>query len=180
MDDIRLLSSLQSSPEEGIKSLMDKYVKLVYTIVSARLDGVYSDDEVYEYVSDVFVEVYKSRDRIDLGKGTLKAYICVIAKNKAVDALRKSSSRVRAESIEEQDTDLTSSFSVEDECFDNETREEILYAVNSLKEPDREIIIRKFYFSESGKMIAKHLGMTENAVNVRVHRALKKLKEILC
>ncbi len=180
MDDIRLLSSLQSTPEDGIKLLMDKYVKLVYTVVSTRLAGIYSDDEVYEYVSDVFVEVYKNRDRIDLNKGSIKAYICVIAKNKAVDALRKSSSRIKAESIDEQATELIGAFSVEDECFDNEMRAEILCAVNSLKEPDREIIIRRFYFSESGKSIAKHLGMTENAVNVRVHRALKKLKEILC
>lgn len=180
MDDKKLLSVLQSDPDEGIRILMDSYAKLVYTVVNARLSRIYSADEVYEYVSDVFVEVYKNRKRIDLSRGSLKAYICVIAKNKAVDAVRKNASRIRATSLDGEDTDVSSDFSVEEICFDNELKGELISAVNSLGEPDREIILRKFYYSESAREIAERLSMTENAVNVRTHRALKKLKEILC
>lgn len=42
-----------------------------------------------------------------------------------------------------------------------------------------EIIVRKYYLLESSKEIADRLQISVNAVDIRIHRALKKLKSIL-
>ncbi|MBQ7060184.1 MAG: RNA polymerase subunit sigma-24, partial [Clostridia bacterium] len=52
-------------------------------------------------------------------------------------------------------------------------------AINGLGEPDREIVVRKYFLNEPSKSIAKRLDMSVSAVDTRTHRALKKLKKLL-
>jgi RNA polymerase sigma-70 factor (ECF subfamily) len=48
-----------------------------------------------------------------------------------------------------------------------------------LGEPDREIIIRKYYFGQKSKEIAGVLNLRENTVDKKISRGLKKLKILL-
>ncbi len=70
-------------------------------------------------------------------------------------------------------------FSVEDEIIDREMRRELVEAVNSLGEPDREIIVRRFYLDQPSRSVAEALGMTVSAVDTRLHRAVSKLRDML-
>ena len=54
-------------------------------------------------------------------------------------------------------------------------RRRLLEAVKDLGEPDSIIIIRRFYFGQRSKEIAKDLDMTVSAVDTRLSRAITKL-----
>ena len=56
---------------------------------------------------------------------------------------------------------------------------ELMGAVKALGEPDCEIILRKFYLSQSSKEIAERLNMTVSNVDTRTHRAIKRLRNEL-
>lgn len=54
----------------------------------------------------------------------------------------------------------------------------VMRALETLESADREIIVMRHVDGLTPGEIAERLGITENAVSVRVHRAVKKLKEI--
>jgi len=66
---------------------------------------------------------------------------------------------------------------IEEELISEEIISEIVSEISNLGYPDKEVIYRKFYLSQSSAQIAKALNISETNVNVRVHRVIKKLRE---
>ncbi len=185
MDEL-MVDILKKNPEKGLKLIIDQYTGLIYTICHNKLKGVMSHEDIEECVSDVFVDIYKQRDIIDLAKGSLRSYLCVISKRKAINlynsmSLKKNIAAKNAIPLEDdllnkvQDENLTP----EEIYIEYENRIEVAKAIRDLGEPDCEILVRKYFLMESSKKIAECFGMSANAVDIRVHRALKKLKTML-
>ena len=175
MTDTELLLQLYRDPDAGFAALIDRYAGLLLSVVRGVLDG-WSPSEIEECVSDVFTDFYINRDRVDLSRGSIKGYLCAAARHDALDLLRKSGRR-RTEALDEDLSD--GGASVEEQLIECEQREDLLRALETLENPDREIIVRKYYLHQSGKTIAAAMGMSEGNVNVRTHRALQKLREAL-
>lgn len=181
MQDNELVQLIKSDPNKGLGILMKEYMGLVCTIVREKLDKVCDSYEMESCASDIFVEFYNGIDGYSSDKGTIKAYLCVMAKRRAIDIFRKKSKEFGNVSIDDEDTkiDVRSSSDIEKEYVNKEQKKELLNAVDSLGEPDREIIVRKYYLGESTRQIADRLAMTISAVDTRSSRALKKLRNVL-
>lgn len=180
MDDQKLLECFSVDPERALELLMDKYIKLVCSVVTRSLIPPFSVEDVDECVSDVFMRFYNSVSSIDLSRGSIRSYLCMIAKNRAVDFRRSNPYSLIPSSL---DDTLTSSdeleFCTEDMIDSREKRQMLANAIGSLAELDRQIIFRKYYCLEKSKDIAESLDISPNAVDIRAHKALKKLKNIL-
>ena len=68
MDERSLLTLLQKRPNEGMKELMRQYMGYCYYIVRNKL-AEFPQEDIEECVSDVFVDAYRYREKIDLEKG---------------------------------------------------------------------------------------------------------------
>ena len=55
----------------------------------------------------------------------------------------------------------------------------LLEAIEALGEPDREILVRRYYLGQSAKEIGKAIKMRANTVDKRVERSLEKLRRQL-
>ena len=179
ISDIELLKLLHSRPETGLKIMMDNYMALIYTIVFNKLSGIYSKEDIEECVSDVFFEAFHYRNRIDLEKGSIKAFLAIIAKRKAIDMYRKNKNNSHIP-IDDISQDL---YSIVDDVADSillkESNSVLINAIKSLGEPDSEIIIRKFYLYQSSKDISKDIGLKVNTIDKKVSRCMQKLKKVL-
>lgn len=179
----KILELLKKSPEKGLERLMDKYAGLVYTIVQNKLYLKGSKEDVEECVSGIFYEVYENRNNIDLSKGSLKSFLAVIAKRRAIDVYRKKEKLMgKVVSLEAYSSDKLMDetlLNTTEAVDDRESKELIIDSIKSLGEPDNEIFIRKYYFGQSTKIIAKLLGLKENTVDKKVSRGLVKLRGIL-
>lgn len=60
-----------------------------------------------------------------------------------------------------------------------ETMESINSAINRLDEPDRELFIRRYVFSEPVKSLAERFELNRNTVATKLARARKKLAQFL-
>ena len=65
MDERSLLTLLQKRPNEGMKELMRQYMGYCYYIVRNKL-AEFPQEDIEECVSDVFVDAYRYREKIDL------------------------------------------------------------------------------------------------------------------
>lgn len=174
MTDEELLELLKTKPDKGINALLKQYGGLVYSAVKRKLSGFgFGDKDIEACAVDTFSDFYMDIDKFDLSKGSIKAWLCVIARHNAIDMARRNAPLPLDEEQNMSDCSLESNLE------EQELRKAVLEAVKALDEPDREILLRKFYFGESSKEIAKRLKMTVSNVDTRTSRAVEKLRKSL-
>ena len=170
MGEKKLLELLKKKPNEGMKELMEQYMGYCYHIVRNRLMN-FPQEDIEECVSDVFLDAYKYREKIDLEKGGFRAFLAIVARRRAADrydaALKKD-----ALPLEEE-------IKKEEKGLSFEEKEILLDAIKALGDPDEKILIWKFYYGYATKNIAEALGLKENTVDQKVKRGLEKLRKTL-
>ncbi len=60
-----------------------------------------------------------------------------------------------------------------------ETSKKVWEALSLLKEEEKQIVILRYFEELSFTEISKVLGIREGALRVKIHRVLKKMKEVL-
>jgi len=167
---MELMDLLDRNPELGLEC-----------IIHTKVSTVGTEEDIHECVSDVFMDFFLKKESMDQSKGSVKGYLAVIAKHKGIDLYRKLSRAAgRSTDYKENWESLEDTrVNLEQSVIAREEKSLILGALNSLGEPDREIIIRKYYFGQKTKEIAGMLNLRENTVDKKISRGLKKLKILL-
>lgn len=182
MDEQKLLRLLRKDPNRGMEKLIEAYAGLVYAVI-ARVIGNPRDftSEIEGCAADVFSEFYMNLEQYDPTQSSIKTWLCVIARNNAVDLLRKADKNRRCVSLDDGDMciPIGADKTPEEALLEEELRRRVLMAVNDLGEPDRTIILRKFFYRQPSRQIAQDLGMTVSNVDTRTHRAIGKLKNMI-
>lgn len=177
MQDRVLLKKLKKDPEEGMKALIREYAPLVYAVVRGKLNrSLFSEFDIEACVADTFSEFYLDLDKYNEGLGSIKSWLCVMARHNAADLVRK---RMREGILLPLDECLCEDEGLDEALFESELLDELIKEIKALGEPDCEILMRKFYFSQSSKQIAEDLNMTVSNVDTRTHRAIAKLRNKL-
>ena len=182
MDEQKLLSLLQKDPNSGMKKLIDLYAGLVYAVIARSLPNpVDFASEMEGCVADVFSEFYCDFGKYDPQKSSIKTYLCIIARNNALDLLRRSEKRLQHISLNDETATviLSEPESPEEFLQEKQLRQQVLQAIKELGEPDSTILLRKFYYRQPSKEIARDLGLTVANVDTRTYRALAKLRKQL-
>ena len=164
---------LRRDPERALSQMLSAYSGLVYHVAAAIL-GRASHEEIEECVSDAFLAVYNNRDRLDFSQGSVKAYLCATARNLAIDRLK----RLSKTNVVALDPTLTADERTDVLALQQMESRDLVQSILALGEPDSKIITCRYYFGMPTKEIAKVLGIKENTVDQRLHRALKKLKRL--
>ena len=170
MNEKKLLELLQKKPNEGMKVLMAEYMGYCYHIVRNRLLD-FPQEDIEECVSDIFLDVYRYRNKMDLEKGGFRGMIAVIARRRAADRYDLA--------VKKGTLPLEDGLQEEARGLSFEEKELLLEAIRTLGDPDEKILIWKFYYGYPTKKIAEILGIKENTVDQKVKRGLEKLRKTL-
>lgn len=180
MTDNELIAEIKREPSLGMKILIEKYSSVVFGAVNCRLIDVCSYDEIEACVSLVFTEFYFNLKQFDIQRCSIKTYLSALARNKAIEEYRRTT---RHSFRERQEDDwlleLPDAFNMETFTERRFSERQLLRAVDSLGNPDSRIIIRRYFYAQSSKQIAREMGMTDAAVRKRISRSLARLRQIL-
>jgi RNA polymerase sigma-70 factor (ECF subfamily) len=178
MTDSEIIKLLKKDAEQGLAELMQSYTGLVCSVIKGA-SPLFSAEDIEELAGDVFFDFYRNARKYDPARGSIKAFLCVTAKHKALDLARKRARESGNISVDDEESflQLADELAVEEEFFGADERRALFLEIAALGEPDSEIITRKFFLCESSKKIAERLGLTASNVDVRTHRALLKLRE---
>ena len=180
MEDKKLLRLLHKDPNAGMEQLLNQYTGLIYAVVKSKLDGsYYVSSDLEDCVADVFSKFYTELANYDPAKSSIKAYLCVMARNQAINVAKKRSLEGGISLDDEQSPlQIADDVMIDSELVDEELRHEVIRAIEDLGEPDSSIIFRKYYYGESSKEIAKATGLSVSNVDTRTHRAINKLRKM--
>ncbi|HZK53041.1 MAG TPA: sigma factor-like helix-turn-helix DNA-binding protein [Desulfosporosinus sp.] len=68
---------------------------------------------------------------------------------------------------------------VEKQIVDRETQKKLLETINSFNEKDKELFIRRYFYNEKISDIMQSLGLSRSALDNRLLRGRKVIKEVL-
>lgn len=171
--DDRLIAAMQNGDESALAAVIDKYTAYVGTIVWNIVSGCMSEADAKEIVSDIFYVLWKNRASIRSGK--MKAYLSTIARNRALDALR----RRKKEIALEDDFVGVNLPNPEDDVVKAEVYLALRNTLDALPEPERTIFIRHYYYYQPTKVIAHQLGMNVKTVQTKLCRGRETLRRTL-
>ena len=146
-----------------------------------------SRDDVYSYVAGLlrdrsaaeevtataFERAYRRRRRFDPERGSPRGWLFGIARNAALDELRRRGRHVEMEG-EPVDPDAPSGA---DEAEASLRRATLAAALSGLSPRERELVALKFFAGLSNAEIAGVIGVSESNAGTRLHRVVTKLRE---
>ncbi|MBE6753087.1 MAG: sigma-70 family RNA polymerase sigma factor [Ruminococcaceae bacterium] len=162
-----------------MEQVIRQYSGMVYCIVRGRLGGVCREEDIEECVSDVFVDFHRQIEKQDTEGASVMGLLAMLAKRRAIDRFRRAVTHSGhcAELDEEAVCSIPDSSTLpDDRCIEESQRSRLLSEVDRLGEPDREIILRRFFLEQNVTDIAAVLGMNRPAVSKRISRALARLR----
>ena len=130
-----------------------------------------------DVTSVVFMKALRSFDRYDATRASPRTWLLRIARNAVTDHLRalrrRGSLHVSLDRIPDLVADVPSH---EERVIRQERIQRLLNGSQTLRKADQEILSLRYGAGFDNAEIAEHLGISNNAVAVRLHRALKGLR----
>lgn len=172
--DAALLASLRAGQVESLRTLYQRYGRLVYTL-SRRI--LHSDEEAEEITQDVFLTLW-NKDAYQADRGSLSRYLVVLARSRSIDKLRSQTShRQRLHKWHLMMADVSPT--PLDVATLSERGERTRQALASLSDNERQVIEIAYYEGLSQSEIAKRLNIPLGTVKSRSRQALRKLRQTL-
>lgn len=126
-----------------------------------------------DVLAQAFERAYRKRAKFDARRGELRAWLFGIARNLALDELRRGKHEL---ALDGAALDLPAAGDAGETALD---RVLIATAVRGLEPRDREIVALKFFAGLGNREIARVVGRSETNVGSQLHRAVRKLREVL-
>ena len=84
--DARLVAGIRSADGQAMAQLYDRYSSLVYSVALRVVGDTGAAEDVLQ---EVFMQLWRNPGAFDSSRGSLPAWLAVIARNRAIDAVRK-------------------------------------------------------------------------------------------
>lgn len=162
-----LIRSIAAGEQESLGEFYDRYAGLVNGL-ALRILRDPSDAE--DVVQEVFVQAWRQAGRFDPGRGTPEAWLCTLARTRALDKLRRRVSR-REEPPETAPGTTATPRNVEVLA--------VRRAMEDLSANQRKALELAYYEGLTQSEIAERLGEPLGTIKTRIRTAMIRLREAL-
>lgn len=170
----RCIGLILQKDRSGLKEIYDAYLSYIYKIV---LGIVGRKEDAEDITSEFFIKLYTGADKYVQGSGH-KGYLATIARNMAIDFMRKNKREVLDSFSRDEDDDTPLYEPVSEEKTEETVIEDISLkeALNTLKEKERIIVDMKILSEMTFQEISDTLKLPMGTVTWRYREAIKKLR----
>jgi RNA polymerase sigma-70 factor (ECF subfamily) len=173
VEDGLLVKRLCAGDDSALAEVFDRYGPLVLGLARRVTGNQAAADDVLQ---EVFTALWCHPERFDSERGSLRAYLGVLAHRRAVDAVRAS---VRRRTREECFDVLDLPSSLADPAEATAIAESVRRAIERLPEAQRRAIELAFWQGMTQHEVAHALGIPEGTVKSRLRLAQAKLRDWL-
>lgn len=166
-----IIARLRDGDSQAMEALMQQYGPFLRYILTPILLNASEREECF---SEVIARIWQKQAQYDPGKGSWKAWVAAIARNTALNWNR---TRKQTEPLSEEIPADT--MAPEDILLRKERQKALEQALLQVSRQERLLFYRKYYYLQSTAQIARELGMTERAVEGKLYRLKKKLRNLL-
>lgn len=166
-----LLARVKNKDQKTMTELFDRYGGMVYSVALRVLKDPGQAEDVMQ---DIFFQVWENPARFVSGRGSLGAWLAVVARNRAIDILRR---RRPSDSVEE--VVLPSKTNLGAEVERNVIMEKVRTALSGLPSEQQHSVELAFFEGLSHSEIAAKTGDPLGTVKTRIRSALLSVRKAI-
>jgi RNA polymerase sigma-70 factor (ECF subfamily) len=166
-----LLDRVRARDQMAMTDLFDRYGSMVYSVALRILKDPGHAEDVMQ---DIFFQVWENPKTFVQGRGSLGAWLAVVARNRAIDSLRR-----RRPSDPVEDVVLTSNTNLASEVERNTMMEKVRVVLNGLPSEQQRSVELAFFDGLSHSEIASQTGDPLGTVKTRIRSALMSVRKAL-
>ena len=137
-----------------------------------------SDPPAEEVTQEVFLDLWRSPEKFDAQRGTLRSFLLAQSHGRAVDLVR---SRVARQRREERDARGTAGagYDIEREVWDAVVAEKVTEAMSRLPDEERTPIEMAYFQGHTYREVADLLAQPEGTIKSRIRSGLKRMRNAM-
>jgi RNA polymerase sigma-70 factor (ECF subfamily) len=171
------VTRLRRGEVDALAAVYDLYGALAFSVALRVLGDRQKAEDVTQ---EAFLNLWKNADHFDPTKGSLRAWLLTMVRNRAIDALRGQGARNRAELplIESRAVDIQSGDPWHAVAAGMEAQA-VREAMASLPAEQRQVVELAYYGGYTHREIARVVRLPLGTVKGRMRLALEKLQSYL-
>ena len=178
MEDREIIALFQERSQQAILSLQEKYGNVCLRVAENILKDSHDAEEC---VNDAWLAVWNTVP--PQNPEPLISYVCRITRNLALKKYRYNTAQKRNSfydvSLSELEDCIPATVQGPEACAEEELTVIIEEFLDSLDQESRVLFVKRYWYSEPVKSIARELGMTQNHAAVKLRRIRGRLKSYL-
>jgi RNA polymerase sigma-70 factor (ECF subfamily) len=169
--DAVLLGRVRTDDQRAMTELFDRYGSMVYSVALRVLNDPSQAEDIMQ---EIFFQVWRNPNAFVPGRGSLGAWLAVMARNRAIDLLRR---RRPTDSVD--DVILASSSDLGSEVERNRMMEKVRVVLNDLPAEQQKSVELAFFEGLTHSEIATRTGDPLGTVKTRIRSALMTLRKAI-
>lgn len=174
--DALLAARLTAGDDHALAEAFDRLATVVY---STALRVLGQSAAAQDVVQDVFVELWSRPDRYDPQAGSLRTYLSMLAKHRALDIARSELRRIARQERQHWMMPREPETSAYEQVTSAATAAAVRDAVNQLPEAQRRVVELAYFQGMTCREVAVAAGIPEGTAKSRLRRALVQLESEL-
>lgn len=174
--DAHLADRIRSGDRDALGDLYDKYSSSALAVALRVVGG---RDEAEDVVHDAFVAVWRKIDRFDAERGTLRAWLMTVVRNRAIDRVRGRRSAMDLDDADARSLLRTGPNPTWEQALLRASAAEIHAAMGSLPDVQRRAVELAYFEGHTYRQVAELTGVPAGTANSRLRLALDKLRGTL-
>jgi RNA polymerase sigma-70 factor (ECF subfamily) len=171
-----LAARLAAGDDQALAEVFDRLAPAVYGAASGILGSGAAGQDVAQ---EVFVHLWCHPDRYDPDAGSLRSYLCMLARHRAVDVLRSDLRRVARQERSHRLAAPQPTPSACEEAMAADAAHVVRDAVRALPEGQRRVVELAYFAGLSYREVARTVGIPEGTAKSRLRLALARLEAVL-
>lgn len=168
-----LVDRLLARDDKALEELISSFGSAVYAVA---IRVVAEPSFAQEVAQDTFLALWRRPGAFDPDRGTLLRFLCGVARNKAVDLVRREESLRRAHDTLIAETSPTQATAAMPAI---EERDSVLRALKELTETQREALVLAYFGGRTYREVAEELQIPEGTAKTRLRDGLIRLRTVL-
>ncbi len=167
-NDGALISSVRAGNQSAMAELYDRYSSIVYAVAMRVLGDTAAAEDVLQ---DIFMQLWRNPGAFDASRGSLAPWLAVIARNRAVDTLRK---RRPQDDISEVTLSVLPDMAAEADR--SRVSEKVRSVLKDMPAPQRSALEMAYFEGYSHSEIAQKTGEPLGTIKTRIRAGLMVLR----
>lgn len=171
--DAALIEQIIARDESALTALYDRYAGMLSSVLNRILRDTQAAEEILQ---DVFYQLWRTAPNFDASRGSLPAWLAVIARNRAISRLRRHN---LAAGEELQENTVVFAFNLENSVAQKQLLTRVRGALEGLPREQRSCVELAYFEGMTHSEIAKRTGDPLGTVKTRLRTAVETLKRNL-
>jgi len=171
MDDAELLEAVALQDQTAMAALFDKYSRLVYSIA---LRVLREPDLAEDVMQEVLLQVWRQPGGFVSQRGSLGAWLAVVARNRSIDVIRR-----RAHLTPLEDLVLPEPKNLQRAVEENHLMDQVRVAVDTLPKEQQTPLHMAYFEGLTHTEISERTGTPLGTVKTRIRTALTTVRRAL-